>query len=76
MLSFMDFLSILFSIMTKKDETKKRPGRRKLGKETFAIRLRPETKAILDRAASAARTTSSDYAEEAILGKARKDGIT
>ena len=60
----------------KKDVTKKGPGRRKLGKETFALRLRPETKEILDRAASAARTTSSDYAEEAILAKARKDGIT
>lgn len=45
------------------------------GKVTFAIRLRPETKEILDRAVGAARTTSSDYAE-AILTKARKDGIT
>jgi uncharacterized protein (DUF1778 family) len=63
--------------MKKKDETtKKTPGRRKLGKMTFALRLRPTTKEILDRAASQAHTTSSDYAEEAILAKARKDGIT
>jgi hypothetical protein len=50
-------------------------GRRKLGKTTFAIRLRPSTKEILDKAASQANTTSSDYAEQAILTKARKDGI-
>jgi hypothetical protein len=63
--------------MTKKDETtRKPPGRRKLGKITFALRIFPTTREILDRAAFQARMTSSDYAEEAILAKARKDGIT
>jgi predicted transcriptional regulator len=52
-------------------------GRRKTGKITVSVRLSPETKALLDKAAEQFGLDSfSAYAEEAILERLERDEIT
>jgi uncharacterized protein (DUF1778 family) len=59
-----------------KDVKKKGPGRRSTGKITITLRVRPETKERLEKAAAQLNLdSSSEYAEEAILAKLKKDGI-
>lgn len=50
--------------------------RRKTGKITVTVRLSPETKAMLDRAAEQLNLDSfSAYVEEAILQRIKRDKI-
>jgi predicted transcriptional regulator len=57
------------------ETSKKKVGRRPMGKITIGIRVFPETKRALDDAANQRRDRSlSDYAEEAIQARLRKDG--
>ena len=59
-----------------KDVKKKGPGRRATGKITITVRVRPETKKCLEKAATQLNLdSSSEYVEEAILAKLKKDGI-
>jgi predicted transcriptional regulator len=63
-------------VSTAKDVKKKRPGRRATGKITITVRVRPETKKRLEKAATQLNLdSSSEYVEEAILAKLQKDGI-
>lgn len=56
--------------------TKKRPGPRTMGKITVAIRMFPDTKRALNKAAARRRERSiSDYAEEAIITRLKEDGF-
>jgi predicted transcriptional regulator len=51
-------------------------GRRKTGKITVSVRLSPETKALLDKAAEQFRLDSfSAYVEEAVLERLKRDKI-
>jgi hypothetical protein len=64
---------------------KKKMGRPELGKMTIAVRLQPETKAMLDRAVKAINASASadslkmdksTYIENLLLAKFKRDGIT
>jgi hypothetical protein len=68
--------SITSAVSAAKDVKKKGPGRRSTGKITITLRVRPQTKEWLERAAVQLNLdSSSEYAEEAILAKLKKDGI-
>ena len=57
------------------DQEKPKTGRRRTGKITFPLRIYPETKARLERAAEAERIPLSEYVERALQVQFRKDGI-
>lgn len=51
-------------------------GRRKTGKITVSVRLSPQTKALLEKAAERFRLDSvSAYVEEAVLDRLKRDKI-
>jgi predicted HicB family RNase H-like nuclease len=54
---------------------KPRAGRRPTGKITFPLRLYPETKARLERAAERNRIPLSEFVERTLLKQLDKDGI-
>jgi hypothetical protein len=60
----------------KKDSNRKRPGRRTTGKITVVVRMLPETKTRVEKAAREFNLDStSEYVEKAILAQLKKDGI-
>jgi uncharacterized protein (DUF1778 family) len=56
-------------------DAKKKPGRRKIGKQTITFRFFPTTKRLLRKAARKAKKQISEYAEAAIQRQIREDGI-
>jgi hypothetical protein len=51
-------------------------GRKKTGKVTVTLRFYQETKDLLEKAVIETRSSSlSEYAERAVLGQLKKDGI-
>jgi uncharacterized protein (DUF1778 family) len=57
------------------DAKKKKPGRRKIGRVTVTLRLFPSTKRLLRKAARIAKKQISDYAEETILERIKRESI-
>jgi hypothetical protein len=53
----------------------KKVGRRPTGKVTVVLRMIADTKARLEKAAAERHVSLSDYAEEAILIKLKRDKV-
>jgi hypothetical protein len=56
-------------------DAKKKPGRRKSGKITITLRVFPVTKRLLRKAARKAKKQISDYAEETLLERIKRESI-
>jgi predicted HicB family RNase H-like nuclease len=60
---------------TMKEAEKPKTGRRPTGKITFPLRIYPETKARLERAAERNRIPLSEFVERTLIKQLDRDGI-